>query len=107
MGVKSIRTPVIPRMLDSRFRGKDESGGRRAIVKSSHPDRQDICEIGSAMIEGGRRNDDEWRREMLSKMDKFESRMDRLESKVDNNQWWTIGLLVIILIAIIGSNWIG
>ena len=54
-----------------------------------------------------RRNDDEWRREMLSKMDRFEGRMDRLESKVDNNQRWTTGLLVVILIAIIGSNWIG
>ena len=53
-----------------------------------------------ARLEERRENDDEWRREMLS-------RMDRLESKVDNNQRWTIGLLVIILIAIIGSNWIG
>ena len=53
-----------------------------------------------ARLEEGRRNDDEWRREMLS-------RMDRLENKVDNNQRWTIGLLVVILIAIIGSNWLG
>lgn len=44
---------------------------------------------------------------MLSWMERLESRMDRLESKVDSNQRWTIGLLVIILIAIIGSNWIG
>ena len=29
------------------------------------------------------------------------------ENKVDNNQRWTIGLLVVILIAIIGSNWLG
>ena len=47
-----------------------------------------------------RSNDDEWRREKLSKM-------DRLESKVDSNRRWTIGLPVIILIAIIGSNRIG
>ena len=53
-----------------------------------------------ARLEEGRRNDDEWRREMLS-------RMDRLENKVDNNQRWTIGLLVVFLIAIIGSNWLG
>ena len=53
-----------------------------------------------ARLEEGRRNDDEWRREMLS-------RMDRLENKVDNSQRWTIGLLVVILIAIIGSNWLG
>ena len=53
-----------------------------------------------ARLEEGRRNDDEWRREMLS-------RMDRLEGKVDSNQRWTVGLLVVILIAIIGSNWIG
>lgn len=53
-----------------------------------------------ARLEERRDNDDEWRREMLS-------RMDRLESKVDNNQRWTTGLLVVILIAIIGSNWIG
>jgi len=60
-----------------------------------------------ARLEEGRANDDEWRREMLSWMERLESRMDRLESKVDSNQRWTIGLLVIILIAIIGSNWIG
>ena len=72
-----------------------------------HPDRQDICEIGSAMIEEGRRNDDEWRREMLSWMERLESRMDRLENKVDSNQRWTTGLLVVILIAIIGSNRLG
>ena len=41
--MKSIRTPVIPRFLDSRspvgvedmVRGKDQSGGRRAFVKFS------------------------------------------------------------------------
>ena len=60
-----------------------------------------------ARLEEGCGNDDEWRREILSKMDRFESRLDRLESKVDSNQRWTIGLLVVILIAIIGSNWIG
>ncbi|MCY4577410.1 MAG: hypothetical protein OXD31_00035 [Chloroflexi bacterium] len=53
-----------------------------------------------ARLEEWRDNDDEWWREMLS-------RIDRLESKVDNNQRWTTGLLVVILIAIIGSNWIG
>ena len=53
-----------------------------------------------ARLEERRSNDDEWRREMLS-------RMDRLESTVDSNQRWTIGLLVVILIAIIGSNWLG
>ena len=53
-----------------------------------------------ARLEEWRANDDEWRREMLS-------RMNRLESKVDGNQRWTIGLLVVILIAIIGSNWLG
>ncbi len=60
-----------------------------------------------ARLEERRENDDEWRREMLSKMDRFESRIDRLENKVDSNQRWTTGLLVVILIAIIGSNWIG
>lgn len=60
-----------------------------------------------ARLEERRENDDEWRREMLSKMERFESRMDRLENKVDSNQRWTIGLLVVILIAIIGSNWLG
>ena len=60
-----------------------------------------------ARLEERRSNDDEWRREMLSKMERFESRMDRLESKVDSNQRWTIGLLVVILIAIIGSSWLG
>ena len=60
-----------------------------------------------ARLEEGRKNDDEWRREMLSRMDRLESRMDRLESKVDSNQRWTTGLLVVILIAIIGSNWLG
>ena len=60
-----------------------------------------------ARLEERRENDDEWRREMLSKMERFESRMDRLENKVDSNQRWTIGLLVVILITIIGSNWLG
>lgn len=60
-----------------------------------------------ARLEERRENDAEWRCEILSKMDRFESRLDRLESKVDSNQRWTIGLLVVILIAIIGSNWIG
>ena len=54
-----------------------------------------------------RDNDDDWRRETLSWMDEFEKRLARLESKVDSNQRWTIGLLVVILIAIIGSNWLG
>ena len=40
-------------------------------------------------------------------MERLESRMDRLDSKVDNNQRWTTGLPVVILIAIIGSNWTG
>ena len=66
----------------------------------------DDCER-IARLEEGRRNDDEWRREMLSWMERLESRMDRLESKVDGNQRWTIGFLVVILIAIIGSNWLG
>ena len=60
-----------------------------------------------ARLEERRDKDDEWRREMPSWMERLESRMDRLESKVDNNQRWTTGLLVVILIAIIGSNWIG
>ena len=60
-----------------------------------------------ARLEERRENDDEWRREMLAKMERFESRMDRMEGKVDSNQRWTIGLLVVILIAIIGSNWLG
>ena len=60
-----------------------------------------------ARLEERRSNDDEWRREMLSKMERFESRLDRLESKVDSNQRWTIGLLVVILIAIVGSNLLG
>ena len=33
--MKIIRTPEIPRLLDSRFHGKDESGDRKASVKSS------------------------------------------------------------------------
>ncbi|MYC24711.1 MAG: hypothetical protein F4X56_02180 [Gammaproteobacteria bacterium] len=33
--MKSIRTPVIPRFLDFRFRGKGEPSSRRAFVKSS------------------------------------------------------------------------
>ena len=45
-------------------------------------------------------NEQEWRRDMVARFDK---RFDRLE----NNQRWSFGLLITILIAIIASNWIG
>ena len=45
-------------------------------------------------------NEQEWRRDMVSRFDK---RFDRLES----NQRWLFGLLITILVAIIASNWIG
>ena len=38
----------------------------------------------------------EWRREMNAKI-------DRLDTKFN----WTIGLLILILIAVIASNWLG
>ena len=50
----------------------------------------------SATLEQGFENEQEWRREMNAKI-------DRLDTKFN----WTIGLLILILIAIIGSNWIG
>ncbi len=49
-----------------------------------------------ATLEQGFENEQEWRREMNAKI-------DRLDTKFN----WTIGLLILILIAIIGSNWIG
>ena len=49
-----------------------------------------------ATLEPGFENEQEWRREMKAKI-------DRLDTKFN----WTIGLLILILIAIIGSNWIG
>ena len=42
----------------------------------------------------------DWRREIVI-------RLDRLDGKVDSNQRWTIGLLVLILIAVVGNNWLG
>ena len=50
----------------------------------------------SATLEQGFENEQEWRREMNAKI-------DRLDTKFN----WTIGLLILILIAIIASNWIG
>ena len=44
---------------------------------------------------------------MLQRMDRQEDRMDRLEAKMDSNHRWTVGLLLLILIAVIGSNWLG
>ena len=58
-------------------------------------------------LEQGFENEQEWRREMLGEMrsgfDRLDARIDRLES----NQRWLVGLLILILIAIIASNWIG
>ena len=45
-------------------------------------------------------NEQEWRRDMVSRFDK---RFDRLES----NQRWLFGLLITVLVAIIASNWVG
>ena len=47
-------------------------------------------------LEQGFENEQEWRREILGRLDKIEA-----------NQRWLVGLLILILIAIIGSNWIG
>ena len=44
---------------------------------------------------------------MLQRMNQQDARMDRLEAKIDGNQRWTIGLLLLILIAVVGSNWLG
>ena len=52
-----------------------------------------------ARIETAQEYERDWRSEILA-------RLDRLESKVDSNQRWTIGLLVLILIAVVGSNWL-
>ena len=41
------------------------------------------------------------------RMDRQDNRMDRLEAKMDSNHRWTVGLLLLILIAVIGSNWLG
>ena len=41
------------------------------------------------------------------RMDRQDDRMDRLEAKMDSNHRWTVGLLLLILIAVIGSNWLG
>lgn len=45
-----------------------------------------------ARVEAERENEQEWRREMLA-------RLDRLEG----NQRWIVGLLIAILIAVIGG----
>jgi len=47
-------------------------------------------------LEQGFENEQEWRREMNAKIDRLDTEFN-----------WTIGLLILILIAIIGSNWIG
>ena len=49
-----------------------------------------------AALEQGFENEWEWRREMLARLDKIES-----------NQRWLVGLPIMILIAVIASNWIG
>ncbi|MCY3543033.1 MAG: hypothetical protein OXH22_03175 [Chloroflexi bacterium] len=49
-----------------------------------------------ATLEQGFENEQEWRREILAQLDKIEA-----------NQRWLVGLLIMILIAIIASNWIG
>ncbi|MDE2688629.1 MAG: hypothetical protein OXI16_14185 [Chloroflexota bacterium] len=49
-----------------------------------------------ATLEQGFENEQEWRREILARFDKIEA-----------NQRWLVGLLIMILIAIIASNWIG
>ena len=49
-----------------------------------------------ARLEQGFGDEQEWRREILARLDKIEA-----------NQRWLVGLLVMILIAIIASNWIG
>ena len=49
-----------------------------------------------ARLEQGFEGEQEWRREILARLDKIEA-----------NQRWLFGLLVMILIAIIASNWIG
>ena len=48
------------------------------------------------MLEQGFENEQEWRREILTRLDKIET-----------NQRWLVGLLITILIAIIASNWLG
>ena len=53
-----------------------------------------------ARVEVERENEREWRQAIVA-------RLDRLEGKVDSNQRWTIGLLLLILIAVVGSNWLG
>ena len=50
-----------------------------------------------ARLETAQEYERDWRSEIIA-------RLDRLESKVDSNQRWTIGLLVLILIAVVGSN---
>ena len=47
-------------------------------------------------LERGFENEQEWRREILARLDRIES-----------NQRWLFGLMVTMLIAIIASNWIG
>lgn len=49
-----------------------------------------------ATLEQGFENEQEWRRDILARLDKIEA-----------NQRWLIGLLIMILIAVIASNWIG
>ncbi|MCY3639104.1 MAG: hypothetical protein OXG80_08435 [Chloroflexi bacterium] len=49
-----------------------------------------------AALELGFENEQEWRREILARLDKIEA-----------NQRWLVGLLIMILIAVIASNWIG
>lgn len=36
------------------------------------------------------------------KIDKLDGRMDRLEDKMDSHHRWTIGLVVLVLISIVG-----
>ena len=53
-----------------------------------------------ARLETAQEYERDWRSEIVA-------HLDRLENKVDNNQRWTIGLLALILIAIVGSNLLG
>ena len=47
-------------------------------------------------LEQGFENEQEWRREILARLDKIEA-----------SQRWLVGLLIMILIAVIASNWLG
>ena len=59
-------------------------------------------------------NEQEWRREIAREMravfERMEAKLERMEARIDrleNNHRWLIGMLVVILIAVIASNWLG